>query len=63
MIHTQISIRVDEEVLRRADELVEPVSAMHDARVFRAVTRSAVLRLALIRGLELLETEVASSQN
>ena len=53
----QIAIRVPEELVERADALVEAIAADPELSAFGRVTRSSVLRLALLRGLATLEEE------
>ena len=59
MNEIQIAIRVPGDVQERADALCERLRDHPDFRLWR-VTRSAVLRLALIKGLEALEAEHAA---
>lgn len=57
-----LSMRVPIDVFERADALVDPLSSTSsDFRAVTSVTRSSVLRLALLRGLELLEEELLSN--
>jgi hypothetical protein len=51
---TPISLRLPDAWLKRADALIEFLS---EARPGMAVTRSDALRVALARGLEVLEAE------
>lgn len=55
-IPTQIALRVTTDVLDRADALAARVSK-DPKMALGTVTRSNVLRLALLRGLESLEAE------
>ncbi|MBN1961709.1 MAG: hypothetical protein JW841_12260 [Deltaproteobacteria bacterium] len=58
---TQIAVRIPHDLLERADKLVKPMSKRADLRVWGGkVSRSNVLRLALLKGLEVLEKETAS---
>lgn len=50
----QLMLRLPEDLLERADALVEPMSREPEMRLFR-MSRSAVMRIALQRGLEVLE--------
>lgn len=52
----QVSIRLPPALLERADKLTRKLSADPAHAAFR-VTRAAVLRLALIRGIEALEAD------
>jgi predicted DNA-binding protein len=57
----QLSIRLPPELLERFDKLTSRLAA--DAlRGSFGVTRAAVLRLALTRGIEALEAEVKSAK-
>ena len=53
---TQIALRVSSDVVERADTLVAIVSRDPRLAIGR-VTRSSLLKLALLRGLESLEQE------
>lgn len=53
----QISVWVIADDLRRADALVSKIAKDRSAAAVGRVTRSAVFRLALSRGLEVLEKE------
>lgn len=59
---TQVSVRVRAADLDRAGELVQPIQDSALGAAMR-VTRAAVLRLALVRGLEQLEKEHASKRD
>lgn len=50
----QVSIRLAADVPERAEELARRLAKRAEFRAFR-MTRAAVLRLALLEGLELLE--------
>jgi len=56
-----VPVRLSQEVLDRADALIEKVESLPEFAVTR-VTRSAVLRLAILRGLELLEEETKATK-
>jgi len=53
----QITIRVPQDLLDRVDALIDPVSELPEYRALR-ITRSAVLRLALDSGLDVLENHL-----
>ncbi len=54
----QVSLRLDADLLARAEALAEAVGGDPRLKTWAsAPTRSAVLRLALARGLEVLEAE------
>jgi len=53
----QIALRVPADVLERAAELVPRLNARPEHQARGAVTRSDVLRLALVRGLLEIERE------
>jgi hypothetical protein len=53
----QISIRVPSDALKRADSLRSKVGKDKNVAALGKVTRSTVLKLAMIRGLEQLERE------
>jgi hypothetical protein len=53
----QISLRVPAEALRRADQLVPKLVSDQTLAAVARVTRSTVLKLALMRGLDVLERE------
>lgn len=57
---TPTSLRLPTGLLERAEALVEPLSAL-PAYAAEPLDRSAVLRLAIARGLVLLEREAAQS--
>lgn len=57
MVHDRaITLRLPDEVLQRADELVPVMGGQGDLAAAR-VTRSTILRLALFKGLQALEEE------
>jgi len=53
---TQVAIRLPREAVARADRLVKVLSGRPAFAAWR-MTTSAVMRLALLRGLDLLEAE------
>ena len=57
MNEEQVSIRLPKSVLKRAEKLA--ADPEHEAL---GVTRAGVLRLALLRGIEALETEARSTK-
>jgi hypothetical protein len=58
---TQVSIRLPHELLDRAERLIERLRDDPMLKVL-GVTRAAVLRLAVVRGLEALELERGGGQ-
>lgn len=52
-----ISFRVPPEALRRADALTPRIARNRTVAALGGVTRSTVLKLALMRGLDVLEQE------
>jgi len=57
----QLMLRVPEGLIDQADALVEPMSQLAEYRMFR-MSRSAVMRLALERGLKELEEAHGGSE-
>lgn len=57
MAKQNLNTRVDDEIIERADALIEPVKQDEEFRLqaFGTVNRSAVIRLALLVGIESLE--------
>lgn len=53
----QVSIRLPKDVLKRAESLTRRVSKDSSVAALGKVTRSTVLKLAVMRGLEVLEAE------
>lgn len=53
----QITLRVPPEAVRRAEKLVPRVAADRTFAALGRITRSTVLNLALMRGLDALEQE------
>lgn len=51
------TLRLPVSLLERADNLIEPLAEQEDALVIGRVSRSVVLRLAVLRGLEQLEAQ------
>ncbi len=54
---TPSSLRLPPELLSRADVLLPLIAQDAELRTFGRVSRSSVLRLAVLRGLEALETQ------
>lgn len=54
----QIALRVPADALERAELLVPRLNARPEHQARGAVTRSDVLRLALLRGLQALERDI-----
>lgn len=52
-----IAVKLPAELVERADSLVPVFKEVPEMRVWSRVTRTAVIRLALLRGLESLEAE------
>jgi hypothetical protein len=50
-----VTTRVPREWLARADALAEVLTQVEEVRVFGRPSRSTVVRMALLRGLEMLE--------
>lgn len=59
MAHIGTSIRLEQETLDRADELASRLGGIQEVSAIGQVTRSTVLRLALLRGLADMESEFA----
>jgi len=55
-----IAVKLPAELVERADLLVPVFKEVPEMRVWSRVTRTAVIRLALLRGLESLEAEFVS---
>ena len=55
---TQVAVRLPESLLERADSLIPGLAELPDYQLWR-LSRSAVLRLAIQKGLDVLEREVA----
>ena len=52
------SLIVDEEILNRAEKLIDPIKKKStELFIFGRLTKSSVLKLAIVRGLESLENE------
>lgn len=58
----QITIRLPQDLLDRADALIDRLSKLPEYRALR-ITRSVVLRLALDGGLGALEARLATSKH
>ncbi len=56
-----IPVRLTKDVIARLDHLADAAEALPEFAVSR-VSRSAVLRLAVLRGLEVLEAEVKAKK-
>ena len=54
---TQIALRIPSQALKRADALIPKLARNTTISALGHVTRSTVMKLALMRGLELLEQE------
>ena len=54
---TQIALRVPPQALKRADALIAKLARDTTIAALGQVTRSTVLKVALMRGIELLEHE------
>ena len=57
-----IAVKLPAELVERADALVPVFKEVPEMRVWSRVTRTAVIRLALLRGLESLEAEFVADQ-
>jgi hypothetical protein len=57
---TIITLRLPRSFVDRADTLIAQLAEDEEALLLGRVSRSIVLRLAVLRGLEALETQVAS---
>ena len=57
-----IAVKLPAELVERADLLVPVFKEVPEMRVWSRVTRTAVIRLALLRGLESLEAEFVADQ-
>ena len=57
-----IAVKLPMELVERADALVPVFEDVPEMRVWSRISRTAVIRLALLRGLESLEDEFASDQ-
>ena len=57
-----IAVKLPSELVERADQLVPVFKEVPEMRVWSRVTRTAVIRLALLRGLESLEAEFVADQ-
>lgn len=58
----QVSIRLPADVPKRAEELARRLAERPEYRAFR-MTRAAVLRIALLQGLEQLEKQNPASDD
>jgi hypothetical protein len=57
---TIITLRLPKSLVDRADSLIDELAEDEEALLLGRVSRSIVLRLAVLRGLESLEGQVAS---
>ncbi|MBN4054915.1 hypothetical protein JYT15_00240 [Acidimicrobium ferrooxidans] len=57
-----LNIRLDESMVERMDKLIPWLEAQPNIAALASVTRSTVHRLALVRGLELLEAEAGAKK-
>jgi hypothetical protein len=57
---TIITLRLPKSLVDRADTLIDQLAEDEEALLLGRVSRSIVLRLAVLRGLEALEGQVAS---
>lgn len=53
-----ITLRLPKSMVDRADALIEPLAEDEESLLLGRVSRSIVLRLAVLRGLEQLENQV-----
>jgi hypothetical protein len=54
---TPVSVRVPEDLARRLDKLISKVGKDPDVATLGKVTRSSIVKLALLRGVAALEAE------
>jgi len=54
-----VTLRLPQSLVDRADALTDALARDEEALLLGRVSRSIVLRLALLRGLEVLESQVA----
>ena len=52
-----LTLRIPQQLVDRCDALVAPLSQNEEALLLGRVSRSIVLRLAVLRGLEVLESQ------
>ena len=57
---TIITLRLPQSLVDRADTLINQLAEDEEALLLGRVSRSIVLRLAILRGLETLEAQVAN---
>jgi hypothetical protein len=57
---TIITLRLPQSLVDRADKLIDQLARDEEALLLGRVSRSIVLRLAVLRGIEVLEAQVAS---
>ena len=58
-----IAVKLPMELVDRADALVPVFEDVPEMRVWSRISRTAVIRLALLRGLESLEDEFVAEQS
>jgi predicted transcriptional regulator len=54
---TPLSVRIPDDLARRLDRLVPKIAKDQNLAAFGRVSRSAVVKLALLRGVAVLEAE------
>ncbi|MCB9797102.1 MAG: hypothetical protein H6741_30825 [Alphaproteobacteria bacterium] len=59
----QIAIRLPSELIDRADALIPSLEQDSEFYTWGRVSRAAVIRLAVLRGLEVLEQEHAAAED
>lgn len=59
---TPVSVRLPPKLLKRADALAAKLQKDPEVRMLGRVSRSAVLRLAVLKGLQVLEAEYSSKK-
>jgi len=57
-----LNIRLDESMVERLDALIPWLESQPNIAALSSVTRSTVHRLALVRGLDLLEAEAVAKK-
>jgi hypothetical protein len=58
-----VTLRIPSSLLERADALLESLAENEEALVLGRPSRSIVLRLAVLRGIEQLEAQVAGASS
>jgi hypothetical protein len=56
-VMTQVALRIPTEALKRADALIPKVARDSTVAALGEITRSTILKLAVMRGLDALEKE------